>query len=82
MPAEIIYDVYKDGKYIGDYTSKELQEKLNMHKTSVSASAKEGRLVRRHYRILEVDRKINKGNHLLIDFDLTTRAILRRAGRT
>lgn len=81
MGKEIIYDVYKDGVYIGDYTTKEMKEKFHMSPVCIRDAALEDRLIRKHYRIRAVDHKISKGSALLIDFDLTTRRILEKAGK-
>lgn len=82
MANEIIYDVYKDGEYLGAFAAKDIRTDLSMSPASFSNAVNEGRLIRGHYKIIPVDKRITKKDALLIEFDLATNAILKKAGRT
>lgn len=81
MASRIIYDLYKDDEYIGDYDGVELQEKLEMTQASFSNAANEGRLIRGHYRVIPVDRRVPRNSPLLKEFGIVTSKLLRKAGK-
>lgn len=81
MAVGTIYDLYKDDEYIGDYDGRELQEKFAMSQASFYNAASEGRLIRDHYRVYPVDKKIPKRSPLFTEFAMITKEILGKAGR-
>lgn len=81
MANEIIYDVFKDGVYIGAFAAKDIRTDLSMSPASFRQAVNEGRTIRGHYKIIPVDTKIAKKDPLLIEFDLATSAILKKAGK-
>lgn len=81
MATQTIYDVYKDGEYIGAFAAKDIRTDLSMSPSSFKHAVDERRIIRGHYRIIPVDKKIAKKDPLLIEFDLATSAILKKAGR-
>lgn len=81
MASRIIYDLYKDNEYIGDYDGIELQEKLEMSQASFTNAANEGRLIRGHYRVFPVDKRVPRNSPLLKEFGIITERLLRKAGK-
>lgn len=81
MAAGFIYDVFKDGEYMGDYKADEIEERFGIRKDTVSQAANEGRLVKDHYRIDKVDKAIPKNSQLLLEFTGITKSLLRKAGK-
>lgn len=81
MPYGIIYDVYRDGEYIGDYLAKDLQEKFQMSKSGIYNAINEDRIIRGHYKVIKVDSLIPEKSPLFLEFDTITKLILERAGR-
>lgn len=81
MAAGFIYDVFKDGEYMGDYKADEIEERFGIRKDTVSQEANEGRLVKEHYRIDKVDKAIPKSSPLLLEFTGITQSLLRKAGK-
>ncbi len=81
MPYGFIYDVYRDGEYIGDYLTIELQEKFRMSKAGLYNAINEDRTIRGHYKAVKVDSLIPEKSPLFLEFDQITKLILERAGR-
>lgn len=75
MGIEIIYDVYKDGKYYGTYRGSDIRKELSMDETSFYKAVNKGRTIRGHYKLIPVDQAIGKNDRILEDFDKTATTI-------
>lgn len=81
MGSAIIYSVYKDGKYIGEFLGEDIRKDLSMSRASFYQAVNEDRVIRGHYRIIPSDTILSKGSPLLMEFELTRKDILKKAGR-
>lgn len=81
MATANIYDLHRDGEYIGSFTGEEISSRLNMPIKSFRCAVLEGRTIRDHYKVIKVDKKIPKNSPLLLEFDMVTTDLLKKAGR-
>lgn len=79
MADKYIYEVYKDGEYIGDYQMEELKKEFHMSGVNIRNAVAEGRTIRRKYRIIKADIVLPKASPLYIEFGVLARWILEEA---
>lgn len=79
MADKYIYEVYKDGEYIGDYQMEELKKEFHMSGVNIRNAVAEGRTIRKKYRIIKADIVLPKASPLYIEFGVLARWILEEA---